>query len=268
MSLDLVTRMSFGLAVDKPELNYLTESFHESTGDVVEPAGGVSFWGGEIEIANPHVPISDITLTVRYFGSKPSNKIVRIVDGKDHTLAEAFSNFGIFCDTAEFTEDTVVLPVATWLAHLAELSPGEPMRIGSLAPITLFQPCTSIMSLDVDYEQRKVGPADGDNYTWRVFPVTNHKTLVANRSESRGTPHFHQGNFAINRRTGKLVIVSESHSGLQNQATISGGGMGPANDDGTAIPTRSQPGTFESVSTGRLRGVVAEFKSDGECPDV
>jgi hypothetical protein len=93
-----------------------------------------------------------------------------------------------------------------------------------------------------------------------------HKTVVANSMEEQGVPHYHQAEFAIDRRTGKLVVISKSgHTSGQDMITVSGGGMAPWDENGDPIPTRGLPGTFESVTTGRLKGNAVRFAAGGVC---
>lgn len=100
------------------------------------------------------------------------------------------------------------------------------------------------------------------DYAYMTF-VTRHRTLVTGPGESTGVPHYHYAKMAVNRRTGKLVIVSESAA---DQHTRSGLGAAPADANGAQIDTRPIPGSLESVSTGEVPGQAVRFKAVGGCP--
>lgn len=166
-------------------------------------------------------------------------------------------------------EEPHFISIEGWLELLAGQPPGSRDQLKLQIQTEVFggpdfpAECPgSFHRLRVAFRQEYTEGQESENWTWFHTLGTTHNTLVANADEERGVPHVHKARFAINRRTGKYIVLSESEGG---QITRSGCGVAPGDDDGERIPTRGLPGTIESVSTGRLKGRVVRLESDGSC---
>lgn len=282
--LNTVHRFAMGLVVDRPDTTPLTESVLYDTGRVDVPtslpAPPEQTWH-LLTIPNPLRALGDVMLTVRARGALvPYTYGVSVllgphVEGGLTFIDEFFDGDGMaFCaeQVAPFT-----IPAQAWVdavEHSAEFTGSTDslqawlhVRFSATDP---YEYCsTAFAQMTFEYQRRIFDPADVTR-TWAVQPMSMHKTLVTGPGEESGVPRWKSGTLAINRRTRNLVMVTEcygvgSKQGTHQQ-TVSGGGVGPADAEGEQIPTRALPGTFESVTTGRLQGRVVRLTSDGTGP--
>lgn len=259
-----------------PEQIPILEEFSASLTEMVPPGSNDPVLTTNVRLLIPdlHPPVADVTITVAARGN--FGRGLPNYDGIELYIAEQFvSEFqqGSFEDPVYcglFEPAPIVLSRDDWLGYVASQPAAQQDSVNVRAQLTclgdnVFTPCSAMwVSVAVAYRQARTDP-DEVLSTWHIGLATMHKTLVANSWEPRGVPHYHEAEFAIDRRTHKLVVVSKS---AEDMVTISGNGVAPADADGDQIPTRGLPGTFESVTTGRLKGSAVRFTADGTCDEL
>lgn len=249
---------------------------YETTGDI--PVAEYDPPSGTLIIMTPQLALADrdVLFTFRakgnfnYNGSQPGWVELSFLsaDGTFHPWIRMFERANDFCQNVQVAQ--WALPASQWNLLLGEFpQPVESLTLGLLRGFGNFACWAAFMSLTVEWDY-EIAPGTQENHTWYVIPMTCHKTPVTSPGQPRGVPHYHPGEFTINRRTGKLMIATKSWSVItgdyEPMMTLSGMGVAPADADGNQIPTRALPGTFESVTTGRLRGRVVRLAVDGGCP--
>ena len=254
----------------RPEQTPIIEEFRASTGEIPLTQ---NYQDTYLYVPDLNRPVSDVTITVRcrlnmFAGVPVLNGINLKIAGQEVEPRWTPVGEPVYCN--DISEAVWTLSVAQWWEDLIAGQNAVTIRAHSEGYIHLTDhPCAGpFLSIDVGYLQSRTDPYE-ILPTWHVGLATMHKTLVASRWEERGVPHYHEADFAIDRRTGKLVVISKS-AGVSHQAdsdmvTRSGFGVAQADAEGNQIPTHGLPGTFQSLTVGRLKGSVVRFAADGEC---
>jgi hypothetical protein len=220
-------------------------------------------------ITDTRPPISDVTVTVDVRAMLQSESRLLVLRINDQSIAQWFRDGGQNCPD-NLQRAAVTISAAEWerLRTLADPWTPDVLDLNLLGRYTGQALCNDDEGFDateailtVEYNVERIVEDFRPYIGW----VSGHKTLVASEAEqgeSLGRPHWHYGEWAVCRRTRKLLMVSKSH---QDKVTLGGGGAAPADDDGQQIPTRPEPGAFECVSTGEVPGVAARIHAVGGC---
>jgi len=258
-TLNLIETLSIVPVIYQPEVIVPTETLSDSLS--ISPLEHSQYYA--LPIDDQRAAQSDVTVTVvaKANFAREDSRVGIHVNGI--LQREFFVSDGHDCLD---TPDTGVLTIARseW-EELRELRPGEPALIEMWALFRYPETCPDrYAELSYDYlVEREGGP--GPTGSAYCGLVSSHKTLVSGPTEPVGVEHWHHAEWAINRRTGKLIVVSESANAKR---TVSGGGVAPADAEGDQISGRPLPGAWESRTTGELAGVAARFKTAGQCVPI